>query len=94
MHVINQSTQNDRLVSASSPIAASVAVNGQTDLPAGTVMVVGSASEPGRAVGTGVDRAVRGAADRLARRELVGGTHQLGPRARRHRAHRVGLGER
>jgi periplasmic copper chaperone A len=47
MHVVNQNTQNDRLVSASSPIAASVAVNGQTDLPAGTVMVVGSPSSLG-----------------------------------------------
>ena len=47
MHVVNQNTQNDRLVSASSPIAASVAVNGQTDLPAGTVMVVGSPSSAG-----------------------------------------------
>jgi copper(I)-binding protein len=47
MYVINQSTQNDRLVSASSPIAGSVTVNGQTDLPAGIVMVVGSPSSAG-----------------------------------------------
>lgn len=44
MHVINQSTQDDRLVSASSPIAASVAINGPTDLPAGVAMVVGGES--------------------------------------------------
>jgi len=47
MYVINQSTRNDRLVSASSPIAGSVTVNGQTDLPAGIVMVVGSPSSAG-----------------------------------------------
>jgi copper(I)-binding protein len=47
MHVINQSTQADRLVSASSPVAGSVTVGGQTDLPAGTVMVVGSPSSAG-----------------------------------------------
>lgn len=41
MHVINQSTQNDRLVAASSPIAASVQITGQSDLPAGVTMVVG-----------------------------------------------------
>ena len=44
MHVINQSTQNDRLVSASSPIAASVQISGQSDLPAGVAMVVGGES--------------------------------------------------
>jgi copper(I)-binding protein len=47
MHVINQSRQSDRLVSASSPVAGSVTVGGQTDLPAGTVMVVGSPSSAG-----------------------------------------------
>jgi len=47
MHVINQSTQSDRLVSASSPVAGSVTVGGQTDLPAGTVMVIGSPSSAG-----------------------------------------------
>ena len=47
MHVINQSTQADRLVSASSPVAGSVTVGGQTDLPAGTAMVVGSPSSAG-----------------------------------------------
>ncbi len=47
MHVINQSTQPDRLVSASSPVAGSVTVSGQTDLPAGTVMVVGDESGTG-----------------------------------------------
>ena len=47
MHVINQGTQPDRLVSASSPVAGSVTVGGQTDLPAGTVMVVGSESGTG-----------------------------------------------
>lgn len=47
MHVINQSTQPDRLVSASSPVAGSVTVGGQTDLPAGTVMVVGGESGTG-----------------------------------------------
>jgi hypothetical protein len=47
MHVINESTQDDRLVSASSPVAGSVTVGGQTDLPAGTVMVVGSPSSAG-----------------------------------------------
>jgi copper(I)-binding protein len=47
MHVINESTQGDRLVSASSPVAGSVTVGGETDLPAGTVMVVGSPSSAG-----------------------------------------------
>ena len=47
MHVINQGTQPDRLVSASSPVAGSVTVGGQTDLPAGTVMVVGGESGTG-----------------------------------------------
>jgi copper(I)-binding protein len=47
MYVINQGQRNDRLVSASSPIAGSVAVNGQTDLPAGVVMVAGSPSSLG-----------------------------------------------
>jgi periplasmic copper chaperone A len=46
-YVINQSTQDDRLVSASSPIAGSVAVGGDTDLPAGTVMIIGSPSSTG-----------------------------------------------
>lgn len=41
MHVINETTVNDRLVSASSPIAASVQISGPTDLPAGVAMVVG-----------------------------------------------------
>lgn len=41
MYVINLSTQNDRLVSASSPVAASVQISGPTDLPAGVAMVVG-----------------------------------------------------
>ena len=47
MHVINETTQDDRLVSASSPVAGSVTVAGETDLPAGTVMVVGSPSSAG-----------------------------------------------
>jgi copper(I)-binding protein len=47
MYVINQTTQDDRLVSASSPVAGSVTVGGETDLPAGTVMVVGSPSSAG-----------------------------------------------
>ena len=46
-HIINQGTQDDRLVSASSPIAGSVTVAGQTDLPAGTVMVIGNPSSAG-----------------------------------------------
>jgi copper(I)-binding protein len=41
MRIINQTSQDDRLVSASSPVAASVQISGQTDLPAGVVMVVG-----------------------------------------------------
>jgi copper(I)-binding protein len=41
MHIVNQSTQDDRLLSASSPAAASVQISGQTDLPAGVAMVVG-----------------------------------------------------
>jgi copper(I)-binding protein len=44
MHVINQSTQDDRLVAASSPVAASVQISGQSDLPAGVAMVVGGES--------------------------------------------------
>jgi copper(I)-binding protein len=47
MHIVNQSTQNDRLVSASSPIAASVQVSGQTDLPAGLSMIVGGGVRTG-----------------------------------------------
>ena len=41
MHIINESQVDDRLVSASSPVATSVTIGGQADLPAGTVMVVG-----------------------------------------------------
>jgi copper(I)-binding protein len=41
MHIINESSSNDRLISATSPVATSVQVSGQTDLPAGLVMVVG-----------------------------------------------------
>jgi copper(I)-binding protein len=41
MYIINLGGQDDRLVSASSPAAASVQINGPTDLPAGTSMVVG-----------------------------------------------------
>ena len=44
MHVINQSTQDDRLISVSSPVATSVEINGPTDLPAGVAMVVGGES--------------------------------------------------
>jgi copper(I)-binding protein len=47
MRIINQSTQNDRLVSASSPVAASVQISGQTDMPAGVEMVVGAATGTG-----------------------------------------------
>ena len=47
MYVINQSTESDRLVSASSPVAGSVTVEGETDLPAGTMMVVGEESGTG-----------------------------------------------
>ena len=41
MYVINQGTRDDRLVSASSPVATSVQISGPTDLPAGVAMVVG-----------------------------------------------------
>jgi copper(I)-binding protein len=47
MHIVNQSTQDDRLVSASSPVAASVQISGQTDLPAGVEMVVGAETSTG-----------------------------------------------
>jgi copper(I)-binding protein len=47
MHIVNESTQNDRLVSASSPVAASVQISGQADLPAGVEMVVGGESGTG-----------------------------------------------
>jgi hypothetical protein len=47
MHVINESPQNDRLVSASSPIAASVQISGQSELPAGVEMVIGGESGTG-----------------------------------------------
>jgi hypothetical protein len=47
MHIINQSTQDDRLLSASSPVAASVQITGQTDLPAGVAMVVGGETGSG-----------------------------------------------
>ena len=45
MWVINQTAQDDRLVSASSPVAASVQVSGQTDLPVGVKMVVGGGGD-------------------------------------------------
>ena len=41
MHIINESATNDRLLSATSPVAAAVQVSGQTDLPAGLAMIVG-----------------------------------------------------
>lgn len=47
MHVINETTVDDRLVSASSPVAASVEISGETDLPAGVEMVVGGESGTG-----------------------------------------------
>ena len=47
MRVINQTVQDDRLVSASSPVAASVAITGQSDLPAGVSMIVGGAPSTG-----------------------------------------------
>ena len=47
MHVINQTTVDDRLVSASSPVAASVQISGQADLPAGVTMVVGGETGTG-----------------------------------------------
>jgi hypothetical protein len=47
MYVINESPQNDRLLSASSPIATSVQISGATDLPAGVAMVVGGQSSTG-----------------------------------------------
>ena len=47
MYVINESPESDRLVSASSPVADSVTVEGETDLPAGTTMVVGGESGTG-----------------------------------------------
>lgn len=47
MRVINQSPQDDRLVSASSPIASSVQITGPSDLPAGVAMVVGEESGTG-----------------------------------------------
>ena len=47
MYVINQSTEPDRLVSASSPVAGSVTVGGETDLPPGILMVVGEPSGTG-----------------------------------------------
>lgn len=47
MWIISESTQNDRLVSATSPVAATVTISGQTDLPAGTMMIVGGESGTG-----------------------------------------------
>jgi copper(I)-binding protein len=47
MHVINVGPQSDRLVSASSPIASTVQIVGQSDLPAGTMMVVGGGTGTG-----------------------------------------------
>jgi copper(I)-binding protein len=44
MYIINQSSTNDRLLSATSPVAASVEVSGQTDLPAGLLMIVGGSA--------------------------------------------------
>ncbi len=47
MHVVNESRANDRLVSASSPIATSVEISGATDLPAGVELVIGGESGTG-----------------------------------------------
>ena len=57
MHVINQSTQNDRLVAASSPVAASVQITGPSDLPAGVAMVVGGESGTGGQTQAGASEA-------------------------------------
>ena len=57
-------------------------------------MVVGSASGTGGQSEPGSAEASALAADRIARSELVGRTHELGRRAAEHLAHRVGLGER
>lgn len=47
MRLINQGGQDDRLVSAASPVAASVQISGPTDLPAGVAMVVGGETDTG-----------------------------------------------
>lgn len=57
MHILNQSTQDDRLVSASSPIAASVRISGQSDLPAGVGMVVGGGTGTGGQSAAGASEA-------------------------------------
>ena len=44
MYIVNQSPTNDRLLSATSPVAASVEVSGQTDLPASLLMIVGGSA--------------------------------------------------
>ncbi|MGH3614777.1 MAG: hypothetical protein ACRDRK_19735 [Pseudonocardia sp.] len=41
MRIINEGTTGDRLVSASSPVASSVQVTGQAEVPAGQVLLVG-----------------------------------------------------
>ena len=93
MHVINQGTQPDRLVSASSPVAGSVTVGGQTDLPAGTVMVVGGESE--RVGSPRRDRPSRPRRRRSARpTRAPPPLHELGAPAAGHLAHRLRLGER
>jgi hypothetical protein len=51
--VVNQSTQDDKLVSAASPVAASVQISGQSDLPAGVAMVVGSKNGTGGQLAAG-----------------------------------------
>ena len=94
MHVINQSTQHDRLVSASSPVAGSVTVAGQTDLPAGTAMVVGSQSGTGGQSAPGSTEPSAESPIGSPDASSVGRAHELGARAAGHLAHRVGLGER
>jgi hypothetical protein len=45
MWIVNQGTEMDRLVSASSPAAESVQISGETEVPGGQVLVVESAPQ-------------------------------------------------
>lgn len=47
LRLINQGTVDDRILSASSPVAASVQITGPTDLPTGVSMVVGAENQLG-----------------------------------------------
>lgn len=60
MSIVNSGTQPDRLVSATSPAAASVAISGESDVPPGRVLVIAGGAEAAPAP-TGSARSTPGA---------------------------------